>query len=152
MHPWECSDEQHLHYVVARLLVQLLFSAFQKLHVLLQIKGYSYESSRPEVFWKKMFLKISQKSQDSNSVRVSFLIKLQVSGQQLWLLLKPGPRPWTRTQKNLDPEKPGTWKTWTLKNLDLKKPGPWKTGTLKTLEPEKRGPWKTWQQLDAVKR
>ena len=46
-----------------------------------------------------------------------------------WLLLKPGPRPWTRTLKNLDPEKPGprkTWtlKTWTLKNLDSEKPGP----------------------------
>ena len=24
-----------------------------------------------------------------------------------WLLLKPGPGPWTRTLKNLDPEKPG---------------------------------------------
>ena len=43
------------------------------------------------------------------------------------LLLKPGPGPWTRALKNLDPEKPG--KTWTLKNLDSKKldsekPGP----------------------------
>ena len=32
-----------------------------------------------------------------------------------WLLLKPGPRPWTWTQKNY---------TWTVKNLDLEKPGP----------------------------
>ena len=40
-----------------------------------------------------------------------------------WLVLKPGPRPWTRT---LDPdhEKPGARKTWTLKNLDSEKPGP----------------------------
>ena len=37
-----------------------------------------------------------------------------------WLLLKPGPGPWT-----LDPypEKPGPRKTWTLKNLDPEKPG-----------------------------
>ena len=53
------------------------------------------------------------------------------SVNRIWLLLKPGPRPWIRTQKNLDPEKPGPRKTWTLKNLD----------------PEKRG-----KQLDASKR
>ena len=43
--------------------------------------------------------------------------------QSLRLLLKPGPGPWTLTLKNLDPEKPGLWKTWTLKNLDPEKPG-----------------------------
>ena len=50
-----------------------------------------------------------------------------------WLLLKPGPGPWTLTQKSLDPEKPGPWKTWTQKNLDPEKPGPRKTWTLKNL-------------------
>ena len=35
------------------------------------------------------------------------------------LLLKPGPETWT-----LDPEKPGSRKTWTLKNLVSEKPGP----------------------------
>ena len=39
------------------------------------------------------------------------------------LLLKPEPGPWTWTQKNLDPKKPGPRKTWTLKNLDPEKPG-----------------------------
>ena len=24
----------------------------------------------------------------------------------------PGPENWTRTQKSLDPEQPGSWKTW----------------------------------------
>ena len=43
------------------------------------------------------------------------------------LLLKRGPRPCTRTLKNVDPEKPGPRKTWSLKNLDPEKPGPWKT-------------------------
>ena len=38
------------------------------------------------------------------------------------LLLRPGPRPWTRT---LDPG-PGPW-TRTRKNLDPEEPGPWKT-------------------------
>ena len=42
------------------------------------------------------------------------------------LLLKPRPRPWTRTL-DLDPEKPGPRKAWTLKILDHEKPGPWKT-------------------------
>ena len=60
----------------------------------------------------------------------------QIDSKNEWLplsglILKPGPRPWTRTQKNLDPEKPGPRKTWTLKNLDPEKLGPWKTWTLK---------------------
>ena len=44
-------------------------------------------------------------------------------GSQNLLLLKPGPRPWARTLNNLDPEKPGTRKTWTLKNMDSERPG-----------------------------
>ena len=36
------------------------------------------------------------------------------------LLLKPVPRPCTRTQKNLDHKKPGPWKTWTSRKM-------WKT-------------------------
>ena len=74
------------------------------------------------------------------------------------LLLKPGLRPWTRTLKNLDLEKPGPRKTWTQKdqdpekpgtskNLDSEKPGPWKIWTLKNLLYEKRG-----KQLDAQKK
>ena len=38
--------------------------------------------------------------------------------RSFWLLLKPGLGPWTRTLGNLDPEKPGLRKTWTLKNLN----------------------------------
>ena len=34
-------------------------------------------SSRPEVFYKKVFLKISQNSQENTCTRASFLIKLQ---------------------------------------------------------------------------
>ena len=30
---------------------------------------------------------------------------------------------WTRTLKNLDPEKPGPWQTWTLETLNPKKHG-----------------------------
>ena len=43
----------------------------------------------------------------------------------------PGPRPWIRTLKNLDPEKRGLRKTWTLKNLNPEKPGLKKIWTLK---------------------
>ena len=53
------------------------------------------------------------------------------------LLLKPGPRPSTRTQKNQDSEKPGSGKTWTLKNLNPEKSGPKKTCTLKNLNVKK---------------
>ena len=44
---------------------------------------------------------------------------------------------WTQNLKNLDPEKPGLWKTWAQKNLDPEKPGPWKIWTLKILDYEK---------------
>ena len=43
---------------------------------------------------KKLFLKISQNSQESNFPRVSFLIKLQASGLRLTTLLKR--RLWNR--------------------------------------------------------
>ena len=43
------------------------------------------------------------------------------------LLPKSGPRPWTRTLKNLDPKKPKSWETWTLENLEPRKTWPWKT-------------------------
>ena len=56
---------------------------------------------------------------------------------EIGLLLKPGPRLWTPTQENLDPEKIGPGKPWTLKNLDLEK----------SARLEKCG-----KQLDAVKR
>ena len=35
------------------------------------------------------------------------------------LLLKPGP--WTQTQKNTDPEKPDSWKTWEAVGCKKKK-------------------------------
>ena len=40
-----------------------------------------------------------------------------------------------------------TSKTWTrtLKNLNPGKPGPWKTRTVKTRETGKSGPRKTWE-------
>ena len=64
----------------------------------------------------------------------------QMTTSKTWTrTLDPGPRPWTRTLKNLDPEKPGPCKTWALKNLDPEKPGRWKTWALKNLDPEKPG-------------
>ena len=42
-----------------------------------KINGNICRSSRPEVFCKKVFLKISQNSQENTCTRVSFLIKLQ---------------------------------------------------------------------------
>ena len=43
------------------------------------------------------------------------------------------------TQKDLDPEIPGPWKTRTQENLDLEKPGLSKTWTLKNLDPKTHG-------------
>ena len=79
----------------------------------------------------------------------------------MWLLLKPGPRPWTRTLKNLDSEKPGRWETCTQKNLDpeildpenlgSEKPGPRKTWILKNVDPEIHESWKTWSKYGIKK-
>ena len=60
------------------------------------------------------------------------------------LLLKPGPRPWIRTLKNLDPEKPRPWKIWTQKNLDPEKSGLWKSWTMKNAE-------NSWMQQKILK-
>ena len=42
------------------------------------------------VFCKKVFLEISQNSRENTCVRVSFLIKLQAQGQQLYQKRDPG--------------------------------------------------------------
>ena len=55
-------------------------------------------------------------------------------------MLIPEPGPWTRSFKNLDPEKHGAWKTWNQRNLEPEKSRLWKTWTLKNLEPKKSGP------------
>ena len=46
----------------------------------------NFRSSRPEVFCKKVLLKISQNSQESTCARVFFIIKLQASGLQPFLI------------------------------------------------------------------
>ena len=43
---------------------------------------WKYRSSRPEMFFKKVFLEISQNSQKNTCARVYFLIKLQATGLQ----------------------------------------------------------------------
>ena len=54
--------------------------------------------------------------------------------EKLYIFLLATSKTWTRTLKNLGPEKPGSWKTWTLKNLDSEKPGPRKAWILKNME------------------
>ena len=52
------------------------------------VKSCHSTPSRPDgdggVLWNKLFLEISQNSQESTCARVSFLIKLQTCGQQLY--------------------------------------------------------------------
>ena len=52
------------------------------LHVIFVLKWT--EAATGDVLWKKVFLGISQNSQENTCVRASFLIKLQASGQQLY--------------------------------------------------------------------
>ena len=52
-------------------------------YVYLGMYSVKLRSSRQEVLCKKVFLEISQGSQENTCGRVSFLIKLQASGLQL---------------------------------------------------------------------
>ena len=45
---------------------------------------FSFKSSRPEVFCEKLFLEISQNSQENICARVSFLIRVTFLKQILW--------------------------------------------------------------------
>ena len=45
----------------------------------------SLEAATRGVLWKKAFLEILQNSQENTCARVSFLIKVQASGLQLYL-------------------------------------------------------------------
>ena len=54
----------------------------------------------------------------------------------MYLFILATSKTWTRALE-LDLEKPGLRKTWTLKNLDPEKRGPRKTWALKNLDPEK---------------
>ena len=87
------------------------------------------QKQSPRGVLSKLFLEISQNSQENTCARASFL---KVCLKRLLLKRRPGS--WTWTQKNLDPKKPGSWKAWTQKTLDPKK-----TWILKILDPEKYG-------------
>ena len=51
--------------------------AYKKTGSFLSLVHTSAGSSRPEVFWKKVFLELSQNSQENTCAGASFLIKLQ---------------------------------------------------------------------------
>ena len=48
------------------------------------MKNKDKKKQPPEVFWKKLFLEILQKSQEDTCARVSFLTKLQALGLQFY--------------------------------------------------------------------
>ena len=62
-----------------RIIFYQLESSFSK--TLLKIMT---EAANRGVLWKKVFLEISQNSQENLSPKVSFLIKLQASGLRLY--------------------------------------------------------------------
>ena len=66
--------------------LQYLHSTWNKRRAGLVIshKYYNQKQSSKGVLWKRMFLEISQNSQENTCARVSFLIKLQASGLQLY--------------------------------------------------------------------
>ena len=47
-------------------------------------KVFQKQSPKVTVLWRKVFLEISQNSQENTCVRVSFLIKLQALKKRLW--------------------------------------------------------------------
>ena len=56
------------------MLVKILFLFFQEISKSAFCRNIE---KQPKMFYKKMFLKISQNLQENNCARVSFLIKLQ---------------------------------------------------------------------------
>ena len=60
-----------------------------------------YRSSQPECSVRKVLLESPQSSQKNTCARVSFLIKLQVSGQSLFFNKVAGLRPVTLLKKRL---------------------------------------------------
>ena len=65
----------------------LWYSHFFENFVCLYVPGRRFlcnEAATRGVLWKKVFLEISQYSQENTCARVSFIIKLQASGQQLY--------------------------------------------------------------------
>ena len=74
------------HKQVIRKLCQEVFFAIQRSTV---VHCYQAEAATGGVLLRKVFLKISEKLQENTCARVSFLIKLQVSGLQLYLKKRP---------------------------------------------------------------
>ena len=72
----------YCHKQVIRKLCQEVFFAIQRSTV---VHCYQAEAATGGVLLRKVFLKISEKLQENTCARVSFLIKLQVSGLQLYL-------------------------------------------------------------------
>ena len=74
---------------------------------------------------------VSQRWLSNNRNKGDYQMMLEMATSKTWTqtldpdsdpgpwTLDPGPGPWTQTLKNLDPEKPGLWKTWI--NIGLKK-------------------------------
>ena len=71
-------------YVYVQLFLKERFDKLLSLH---RFMGYIRGSS-PEVFYKNVFLEISQNSQENTCARVSFLIKLQASRTQACNFIK----------------------------------------------------------------
>ena len=72
------------------------------------------------------FLKLCSKFTGEHPWRsaISITLRHECSPVNLLHIFRATSKTWTQTLKNLDPEKPGTRKSWTQKNLDPEKPGP----------------------------
>ena len=63
----------------------ILFQVKKRKVSISPFKGFFFRSSRPEVFSKQLFVKVSQNSQENTCVRVSFFNKVAGWGLQLYL-------------------------------------------------------------------
>ena len=117
-----------------RLLDFYVICSFRKfVHVICSSSRKSLRSSRSQMFFKISVLK-----------NFSILARKYLCWSLFWIKLHA----WRATSKtstrtlDLDPEKPGTWKTWTLKSWTLK------NLDSKALNSEKPGPWNGKQKND----
>ena len=74
----------YLNLRIAEKLLSSDVASLQSPYKYLKVLGRHLEASTRGVLYKKEFLKISQNSQENICARASFLIRVQVSGLQLY--------------------------------------------------------------------
>ena len=72
-----CGNAQTLYFIELKYLKATLISTTAQIKQTFNFSSFRFRSSRPEVFYEKVILEISQNSHENTCARVSFLINFQ---------------------------------------------------------------------------